>query len=122
MKIRITHQDKVNGTQPLIRDLFFCEQQNGRIDLFGKEVQVMQAWITSWQLILDIGEQDDAFFATLVELAAVDPFKQAIQRAEDVIHVEEYRGCVVEKLPNDFDIAEWDRCNYPLSWQKDANC
>jgi hypothetical protein len=107
MKIRITQHDTIDGLQqPLVRDTFFCERENGRIDLFGKTVLAKRCWMTSWWLILDIDESVVDAAETVDELAAENPFKQPIQ-CQTGVYVEEYLGCKVEKVADDFDWRTW---------------
>jgi hypothetical protein len=113
MKIRITHYDKDDRRDPLIRCTFFCERENGHIDLFGKAVFAKRCWITSWEIILDININD---IEEITDLAKTMPFKQAIQRTNG-IHIEEYHGCKVEKVADDFDWRNWVVWHCPLEWK-----
>ena len=115
MKVKITHVDKEGYVQPLIRDTFFCERENGCIDFFGTPVVVQQCWITSWMCILGIPSLTMADVKNAVENSAVIPFKQAIQRTNEN-HIEEYHGCKIEIVPDDFDWQEWIVWNVPLEW------
>ena len=117
MKIKITNVDPDGTVQPMIRDTFFLEEDNGRVDIIAWFGYVERAWIDSWEMLFDIPAMTQRQADTMIDECnrKYHPFRQAIQRKDGTIHYEEYRNCKIEIVPDDYQI---EPCNYPLEFER----